>query len=468
MIKKKFIFFLSLCSIIYGLNGQEINRISASQAVDIALKNSVELKNLKLDVDIQTLKNKEVIASAYPQISAAGGVTYYTNLPKIQFPTSNFSVYEVLEKEGVKDGNGASISRNSASFGSQAVSFVAPLNMQFGLSVNQLLFQPDLFVAYKARATVLEFANKNILIAEDKVKEAVQKAYYAVLIAQKQKEVLSATRSRLDKLLEESTQLYKNGFVEKLDIDKLQVSINNTQTAQNQLNNGINISVDLLKNTMGLNQRDSIILTDELNLANIQSELLITSIQNFDYGKRNEFSLLTTAKRLQELDMERNKLGLLPTVAAFYQLQRSGQRNEDFIVNDSPWFWFTTGLIGLSVNQPIYDGGQRKHRVNQSKLGIQKIENSIEQLKQYIDLDQSIAKNSINNAVLNLEVQDRNKNLAQSVFETTKVKYQSGLGSSFEVLQADTELQRANGSYFQALYEAYVAKVSYMKAIGNL
>jgi outer membrane protein TolC len=175
------------------------------------------------------------------------------------------------------------------------------------------------------------------------------------------------------------------------------------------------------------------------------------------------------AKKLQELDIKRFKMAYLPTVAAFYQFQRSGQKNDIYDVNGSgPWFAFNTGLLGLSVKQPIYDGGQKKNKIQQAKLKLQKIENNAIQLTRYIDLENSIAKNSLSNALLNLEVQKRNMELAQTVMNSTTKKYQSGLGSSFEVIQTDTELQRANGSYFQALYDAYVAKVNYLKSIGKL
>ena len=85
-----------------------------------------------------------------------------------------------------------------------------------------------------------------------------------------------------------------------------------------------------------------------------------------------------------------------------------------------------------------------------------------------IDLEQDVAKKSLNNALLNLDVQQRNMALAKSVFDATKKKYEAGLGSSFELLQADTELQRSQGNYFDALYNAVLAKISYLKAIGQL
>lgn len=457
-----------LVFVFFQAHGQQIRALSLTDAVNLGLNNAIDLKNLVLDEEIQVAQNKEITATALPQITASGQLTYYTNLPKIPFPSSDISIYQVLAKEGVKDGNGNIVNPANATFQFNSVSFVAPLNYQIGIGVQQLLFQPDVFVALKARQTVLEMAKANTTLAKDKVKESVQKAYYAVLVAQNQKKLIDANMSRLEKLHYEMEQMYKNGFVEKLDIDKLSVAINNTKSAQNQLNNGIAISQSVLKNALGISQNDSLVLTDQLSLEELQA-VIMTMDEPFDYSNRHELQSLSIAKKLQELDMKRYYMGYLPTVAAFYQLQKSGQRNEDYSVGgSSPWFSFNTGLVGLSINQPIFDGFQKKYKIQQIKLQMDKIENSSIQLKQYFDLENSIAKSSLRNAVLNLDVQKRNMDLAESVFNTTTKKFQGGLGSSLDVIQTDTELQRANGSFFIALYDAYIAKVNYLKSIGKL
>ncbi len=451
-----------------GLQAQKTYNLTVAESAAIAMKNVQEIKNFELDEEIQALKNKEVLASAKPQISATGGMTYYTNVPKIQFPFSNVSTYAVLEKEGVKDGAGNPIDVSRAEDGSTAISFVAPLNFQWGVGVTQLLFQPDVFIAYKARQTVLDFAKVNTEVAKNKVKEAVHKAYYNVLIAQKQKSVIQETKLRLDKLSSDMTQMYKAGFAEKLDIDKLQVTINNTSTAINQLDNAIKITKSLLKNTLGINQADSINLTEKLDVNQIQAELLVGN-DNFNYEQRSEINLLNTARKLQELDLKRNDLSRLPTAAAFYNFQRQGQRNPDrAVAGTSPWFWFNTGLAGINVSVPIYDSGIRKYKIEQSKLALQKVDNNIINVKGLIDMEQTIAKTSLSNALLNLESQKQNVDLAKEVFNTTKKKYETGLGSSFELLQTDTELQKAQGNYFQSLYDAIIAKISFQKALGKL
>ena len=401
-----------------------------------------------------------------PQVSLTGQGSYYLYTPQIQFPSSNFSVYEVLEKEGVKDAAGNPINVSKATFSLQNVSFVAPLNFQAGLAINQLVFQPDVFVAYQARQAVLDFAKGNTAVATEKVREAVQKSYYSVLVAEKQKKVLQETMLRLEKLKSDMDQMYKNGFAEQLDIEKIQVTVNNTQTALNQLNNGLSISYALLKNSIGVSQSDSLVLTDKLNIDDLKADMLVEK-NNFKYDQRSEILLLNTAKKLQELDLQRNKMAYLPSVAAFFQFQRAGQRNAEFNPTD-PWFWYSTSLVGISASATVFDGFQRKRKIEQSKLSLQKVDNNILQVKKLIDMEQNITSNSLSNALLNLSVQQRNMDLATSVFNATRKKYEAGLGSSFELLQADTELQRAQGNYFQAMYEGVVAKISYKKSIGKL
>lgn len=452
----------------FSAQSQKVVTLSLKDAVNLALTNSIELKNYKVDEEIQLAKNREVIGMTMPQIAASGNFNYYTNLPQFIFPTSDFSVYQVLVKEGVKDAQGNPIDTRNATFGKQPISLQAPINYQAGFDVQQLLFQPDVFIALQARKTVMEYAKKNTLLAQESVKENVEKAYYGVLIAHKQREVLTLTLDRLNQLQNEMQQMLKMGFIEKLDVDKLSVTINNTNTAYNQLNNTIHIAESLLKNALVLSQIDSIVLTEPLDSKNINMDAFSDELQ-FKYEDRKEINLLETAKQLQVLDMRRHKLSYAPTLAAFFQFQVSGQRNKSYDIDGSgPWFSYNSGLLGLSLKQPIFDGLQKKYRIQQARLSVEKLENSLNQLRQGIDLEKTLAKNMLKNALLNLEIQERNIKLANDVFDKSKRKYKEGIGTSIELLQADTEYQRANSGYFQALYDAAIAKTSYLKSIGKL
>jgi len=388
---RKFVFFLFVSSLLvqHPVFAQQERRLSVKEAVNLALKNAIDLKNLRLDSMKQKSLNNQITGLAYPQISASAQVAHYLTLPKVLFPsTGESSIYEVLSREGVKDGNG-NIIQPKFDFQVQEFSFVQPWSVSGGIGMNQLLFQPEVFVGLLARNTLMEFAGNNITVAEDKVREQVEKAYYQVLIAQKQLGVLQQTLQRIEKLYADQEQLYKNGFIEKLDLDKTMVTLNNTRSTETQLKNIIELGLAALKFSMGIDQNEKISLADELNEDLIKSQLPVD--EKVDYSARSEYKLLQTAQKLGAIDLRRYKLGGIPTLAFFYQFQQQGQQNKNFSAfTGKNWFWFNSNLIGLSLNVPIFDGFQRKYKIQQAKYTLDKTNNTIENVRKRLILKRTL------------------------------------------------------------------------------
>jgi outer membrane protein len=444
---------------------QQRYEISAKEAVDISFKNVNDLKNVRLDYKIAQQRNKEIEGMAYPQISAVASGNHYFSLPLIQFPDgTETAIYDVLKREGVRDASGNPIT-SSGQFKVQNFSFFTPWNVQVGATVQQLLFEPQVFVGLQARKVLLQSSDLQIKVAEDKVREAVYKSYYAVLIAEKQLKYVQESLKRLEKLSHDMEIMYQNGFAEKLDIDKANVAKNNTRAVEGQLVNGIAIGYALLKMNLGIQQADTLFLKDTLTAAQLKEGLLE---DNFKYENRNEIKLLNKARELQTFDVKRYKLSYFPTVSAFYNLQKTGQRRATTTGNSDPWFWYNTNQIGVSLNVPIFDGFQKRAKIKQAQFNLEKVENSLDQAKKGIDLEKTVAKNTLVNALLSLNIQEDNMKLAERVYNSEKKKYEVGTGNSFSILNADTELQQAQSNYFRALYDAIIARVSYLKALGTL
>ena len=447
------------------VSAQQVHQLTVKEAVNIAFNNVADLKNAKLDYKITGARNKEITGAAFPQINGSIQGNHYLTTPQIQFPDgSEVAIYDVLKREGVKDASGNPITA-SGEFQVRNFSFVQPWNVNFGATVQQLLFEPQVFVGLQARRAFLQSGDIQVKVAEDKIREAVYKSYYAVLIGEKQLLYVRESIKRLEKLSGDMNIMFKNGFAERLDIDKTTVSLNNIRSAENQLKNGILLGYAALRMTLGLYQTDSLVLKDSLSSSMIKDGLLDES---FVYENRNEIKLLNKAIEIQGYDVKRWKLSYFPTVAAVYSWQKNGQRSAATPAGGKPWFWYSTSQVGLSMNIPIFDGNTKKYKIQQARLNQEKTINTIDQAKKGIDLERTASKNTLNTAVLTLDVQEDNMQLAEKVYNTVKKKYEQGLGSSFEVLQSDTEMQQAQSNYFRALYDAVVAKVSYLKALGKL
>lgn len=443
----------------------QIYQITAKDAIDIAFKNLADLKNARLDYKVAEARNKEFTGLALPQINGSMQGNHYLTLPLIQFPDgSEIQIYDVLRQEGVKDGSGNPITK-TGEFNYRNFSFITPWNVNGGISVNQLLFEPQVFVGLQARNELLVNSDLQLKVTEEKVKETVYRNYYGVLIAQKQLLYVIESIKRLEKLVHDQNEMFKNGFVEKLDIDKTTVNLNNTKTSEIQLRNMVHNGVAMLKMNLGLTQADSLILKDTLSSDGIRQGILE---DDFSYENRNEVKLLNSTIKLQNYDIRRHKLSYFPTVSAFYNFQENGQRQGGDAKGSQPWFWYNTNLVGLNVSVPIFDGFQKKNRIRQSQYTLEKVQNTLDMTKKAIDMEKTVAKNSLINAIVAMDAQEENMELAVKVYNSVKTKYEQGLGSSFESLQADTDLQQAQSNYFRAMYEAALAKINYLKALGKL
>ncbi len=443
----------------------QVYQITAKDAVDIAFKNLADLKNARLDYKMAEAKNKEITGLALPQITGSAQGNHYLTLPLIQFPDgSEIQIYDVLKQEGVKDGSGNPITK-TGEFNYRNFSFITPWNVNAGVSVNQLLFEPQVFIGLKARDEFLVNSDLQLKVTEEKVKETVYRNYYGVLIAQKQLGYVVESIKRLEKLENDQKEMFKNGFAERLDIDKTTVNLNNTKTSEIQLRNASKNGVALLKMNLGLTQADSLFLKDTLSSDGIRQGILE---DDFSYENRNEVKLLNSAIKLQNYDIRRHKLSYFPTVSAFYNFQENGQRQGGDVGGAQPWFWYNTNLVGINVSVPIFDGFQKKNRIKQSQYTLEKVQNTLDMTKKGIDMEKTVAKNTLINAIVAMDAQEKNMELAVKVFNSVKIKYEQGVGSSFELLQSDTDLQQAQSNYFRAMYEAALAKINYLKALGRL
>ncbi|MDE3234585.1 MAG: TolC family protein [Bacteroidota bacterium] len=467
MKQRKALWLVVLNSLLLAIPALAQNKkysLSADEAVAIAFKKITEIRNLQLDSVIQFQKNKEITGSALPQVNGTVSSSHYYGIPVTVLPDFlSPSIYNVLNKEGVKDGSGNTIQVPS-SFGTFPAQFGVPWTASAGFTVSQLLFQPDVFVGLKARSTSMKYVSGNIQVMKDSIKSNVYRSYYAVLIGEKRLAFLKDGVKRLEKLLYDQEVMYKNGFIERLDLDKTQVSLNNLRTTEMQVENGVSLGYAALKFAVGIAQKDTLVLVDTLSSSTVKKDIL--SYEAFQYGDRPEYRLLSSVKTLQELDLERNKLQFIPTISAFWSYNKNAQRQQFDFFNKGDWF--TTNLVGINMSVPIWSSGQRIARINQSKFSLDKTNNSIDQLKQAIDLQQEVAKAQLVNALGSLDIQERNLELAERVYNTTKKKYEQGLGSSFELLQIEQSLEDAQSNYFQSLYDAVVAKVGLLKSIGKL
>ncbi len=218
---------------------------SLQQAVDYATKNNVQVKNALLEIKKQAETNREVTSAALPQISGTGSYTYNAKLPVSLVPAEFF---------GGQPGT------------FEKIAFGLKHNATDGVQLNQILFDGQVFVGLQARESVLDFQRKNAEVTEEMIKANIHKIYYQLVVSKQQVELLDANIDRFEKLLKDTRIIYENGFAEKLDVDKVNVTLTNLQTEKIRALNQIDNGYLGLKVLIGMPVKDELVLTDTLKL----------------------------------------------------------------------------------------------------------------------------------------------------------------------------------------------------------
>jgi outer membrane protein TolC len=456
--------WIGLMSLCLPVMAQESHEFSIRQCIDYAAKNSIPVKNALLSVQLQEQTNREITAAAYPQLNGSLGATYNPNVATQTFP--NFiaaATYGVLEKEEVKNGRGIPIV-SPADYGFIQAQFGTKYNANAGLSLSQILFDGQVFVGLQARATSMEWQRKNVEVTEESIKTNIYKVYYQLVVSKTQMDLINANITRLEKLSHDTRELYKNGFAEKLDIDKIDVQLANLATEKIKTLNAIDNGYLGLKLLMGMPVHDTVILTDTLTDEKIKTGVLESN--EYNYKDRKEFQYAELGRKLNEYNIRRYKLSQIPTVNLSGSYAKIAQRNQFNFFSKGDWF--TVSAVNLNISVPIFRGFAARARIQEAQIQLQQAQNQMEGLKMSIDNEVAAARLKFTGAIATLDFQKKNMELAEAVYSQTKKKYEVGTGSNIEITGAETDLKQAQTNYINAVYDAVIAKIDFLKATGKL
>ena len=335
-----------------------------------------------------------------------------------------------------------------------------------GVSLSQMLFDGSYFVGLEAARTYTELSEKSYHQSKVQVAEQITKAYYTVLVNQERQVLVSSNYKRLDTLQRETRLMYENGFVEEIDVDRLLVQYNNSKVEQENISRVTELSYYLLKFQMGIPVEQEITLSG--NIADIDFDPEITAESEFQYEQRPEYAQILVNQELAQLDMKNNRVQYIPKLTANAAFgYNTGVDDFSEIVSFSDR-WFEYGFFGVTMDIPLFDGLRKHHLIQKNKVQVRQLELQSRFLRNQIDLEIAQARVELQNSLDALQIQEENLALAQEVFRVTNIKYQEGVGSNLEVIDAENSLQAAETNYFNALYNALIAKVDLKKALGIL
>ncbi|MCA6075418.1 TolC family protein [Fulvivirga sedimenti] len=456
------IIVLLILSVVATTSFAQETALTLEECINYALEHNQEYLNANLETEISDYVVKETISDGLPQLNGNLDLTY-----NIKIQTSFIqdfispAVYDVLQGEGLLEpGPTPDPQFFPVQFGTK---YAGNAN----ISLNQMVFDGSFFVGLRAARTFAELSYKDRIRTKIDVVEGVSKAYYLAMVNQERQELILKNYQRLDTLLQETQALYENGFAEKIDVNRIQVQFNNIRVQQDNIARSVALSKALLKFQMGMSPKDDLELKDTIDELIFQ-EVPAQVFQDFDYNRRIEMSYLQTNIELNQLDIKNVKMGYLPDIDLYGALGATAGTQSSGELFKPGTNWFDYSAVGVRMQLPIFDGLRKSHQIQQRKIKALQLENSREQLQNSIDVEIQQSATNYQLAVDNLKAQLENMDLAEEVYNVAKIKYEEGVGSSIEVTNADADYKESQTNYYNALYDALIAKVELQKAYGVL
>ncbi len=447
---------------------QQSGGLTLDDCIAYALKEAVPVKNAILDERIARARVNETIGIGLPQINGSVGLDHNQQLRRffaVYDPSSPFFQNPI---PGLEVGDVVA-ARNF---------FQLPSTGDASIRVNQLLFNGSYLVGLQAANAYRELAEKNAGQTREEVVAAVSKAFYAVLINRERIQSFDANIARVDSLLKTTRVMTENGFAEPLEVDRLTVTLNNLITERNKFIRLQEISVELLKFQMGYPMEQPLEVKGNLTEAHVDVNL-DSLLADWNYHDRPDYQVLQANKKLQTLNIKNNYAAGMPVLSAYANLGYSTQSpnvgglfSTRTPIDDNgqigPDKWYPYSVFGVSLSVPLFSGLQRTFKILQEKLTLQKIENGERQLRSQIDMQIKEAFNKYTSSMETLQVQKENMDLSAKIARITRLKYTEGVGSNIEVVEAESALRESQVNYYNALFDAMVARIDLTRALGKL
>lgn len=414
-----------------------------------AIDHNIAVQKAKIDRTIADQKVKETIGIGLPQIDGQAKYNYYLKIPVTLIDASEFP--------------------GSTAPDGTVTEFPMGLkhNANVGLTLTQLLFNGSYLVGLQSSKAYKE----TMALAEEKtqisIKEGILMSYAAVLVTDENIKTLEENRKVAEKALNDTRETYKVGLIEFQNVEQLEYSYKSLLANQQNLVRSREKALMALKYLMGYPMQDQITLTSTLEELVRKNETLVNLNDDNKIADHIDLKLKRNTLKLTELQLKLQKSKSLPTLAGFANTAYN-TGNNNFTIFNSNNKWYNSSILGLQLDVPIFSGLQRHWQTQQAKLEVEKSKLDLQETERELNNRAYAASIDYNNAYNSFKNAEELIALSSSIYNKQRIKFNEGMGTSFELQQSETQLYESQAKYYEAAITLIQAKTNLDEAFGTL
>ncbi|MBD3184920.1 hypothetical protein GF312_21740 [Candidatus Poribacteria bacterium] len=407
--------------------------LSLRECIDIALKNSTNVKNANLDLTVQEMNVKDALTGYYPMINTSGS-------------------YRVTD---------------DVDFGWERENYDALVYANFTIWNHG---QREASLAQARARRDAEFSTYNR--TEQSLVYSVISTYYDFLETEKMisvdQQLLDLSNQNVDKI----KALVEVGSAIEADIATARVQqASDELTVVNDLNNLELAGADLAV-LMGIEPDVSINLLDDPDY----EIYMDTGIIEMDEITLEE-AKATALENRPEIDVQQANIDVLETALDLAQLELWPKltadcgynvflddylRERDALKNHRNW------NVSARATYPVFDGGRSKRTVRRAEIAMAKAQETMAELKRNIELEVYQAYLSLQRAKKAMDISNVQVDDAEESLKVAQGRYEQQMIILLELLDIQTRYASALTNQVRAFYDYKVAAKTLERAMGVL
>lgn len=311
----------------------------------------------------------------------------------------------------------------------------------------------------KIAASAYNLETSQQALTQSEVFLNTESAYWNLLSLYEQVTLAKKYLASLDTLLTDVTNRYEVGFINKNDVLRVKVRMNNAEISLQAAQDGLEISKRSFAQMIGLNTLD-FVLAEDLDAIDVVPELL--NDPDTFVSQRPEVAMLEEAVAIQTLQTSLLKGDRRPSVAVSVNGIYSAGKHIDFSDGSNQ---FTSAIGVVSVNVPILDWGARKHNVKEQEAQTEVQKLTLENTKELIAIEIRNANLELNRAIKQVALSKESLQQAEENLRLLNDQFKAGIITGKDVLEGQVLWQSAYAQLIDAKTTLKINEATYQKAI---
>lgn len=436
--------------------------LDLDRCIAIALNDNPTIKVADMEIDRVDYAKKETIGQLLPSINF--GATYNRTLEK-QVAYMNMGGFGNMGggSGGDSDNNDQPQSRASSSKRGPGIKMGLDNSFQTGFTASMPLIAPQLWRTLKLNDSQILQNVENARASRLDLVNQVKSAYYALMLAEDSYKVIQENYDNAVFNHDIYVKKFQVGTASEYDVLRSSVQVKNVEPELLQAEIAIKQARLQLSILLGMDASYPIKAANKL--AEYEKDMYEHTLSiDRSIDRNTDLRALDIQTRMLKESLSIQKMAWFPTLSLSASYYWTSSSNGNPLRN---FLWTPYSVMGVTLSLPIFEGGQRYHKIKQARVQVDEMAWQRDNLERNINMQVDLAMDNIQKNVRQISSSAESVNQAVKAYSIMEKSFEVGAASYLDLRDAELSLTQSRLAYYQSIYNYLIANSELEHLLGN-